>query len=107
MTTFSIIESSGFLHWTVALMGILSFLFVQVARVKDFSIKTWVNENLIAFMWSLFFLSLIVTLTHEFFASYQIHEALLTGYVGAHLVFSFTKEQKHKTNYNLKHPHKN
>jgi hypothetical protein len=90
-----------------AMVGIISLLLVRLFRVKGFSAQRWANENLIGFFWSLFFLSLVVLLTHEYYPAYSIHEAFLTGYSGTHIIFRFSKEPKRKTNYNLKKPHNN
>lgn len=105
MTTFSFIESCGLLHWAVALAGIVCLLLVRLIGVNEFSMRKWLNENLIAVIWSLFFLSLAVTLTHEYLPGYRLIEAFLTGFSGTYLICRLTKEPKQKKRYDLKKPH--
>jgi hypothetical protein len=107
MVALSHIESSGLFHWIAAIVGIICFLMVRLFRIKNFSAKMWVNENLIGSLWSLFFLSLTVLLTHEYYPAYSIHEAFLTGYSGTHLIFRMNKEPKPRKQYTLKKPHNN
>jgi ABC-type Mn2+/Zn2+ transport system permease subunit len=89
------------LHWAAALAGIISLLLIRVIKVKSFSWKVWVNDNLIGFIWSLFFLSLTVTLTAVYNPGYSLIEAYLTGYCGTHVILRLNKEPK-----NFDHPGK-
>ncbi len=107
MTTLSNLESSGLLHWAASLAGIICILMVRLFRIKNFSARKWVNENLIGTIWSLFILSLTVLLTHEYYPAFTIHEAFLAGYSGTHVIFRFNKEPQAKKHYNLKKPHNN
>jgi hypothetical protein len=96
-TLFDFLYDNQLLHWAAALAGIISLLLVRVFRVKGFSWKVWVHENLIGLIWSLFFLSLTVTLTAVYVDSYTLTEAFLTGYSGAHVIFRLNKEPKNHT----------
>ena len=107
MKTLSFIESCGMLHWAAAIAGIICLLLIRLIRVNEFSMRRWLNENLIGLIWSLFFLTLFVTLTHEYFPGYRIPEAFFTGFSGTYLIFRLLKEPKRKPPYNLKKPHTN
>lgn len=97
-TLFDLLYENQLIHWAAALAGIISLVLVRVFRVKSFSWKFWLNENLIGFIWSLFFLSLSVTLSALYNPGYTLIEAYLTGYCGAHVIFRLSKEPK---NHNL------
>jgi hypothetical protein len=87
------------IHWLIAVAGIFSLLFVRVWKVKTFSWRIWINDNLIGFIWSLFVISLTVTLTAAYNPGYTLVEAYLTGYCGTHVIFRLNKEPK-----NFVHP---
>lgn len=107
MTTFSFIESSGLLHWAAALAGIVCLLLVRLIHVNEFSMRKWLNENLIGVIWSLFFLSLIVTITHVYFPGYRFLEAFFTGFSGTYLIIRITREPKRKKTFKLRKPRNN
>lgn len=94
MTTFAFLESSGLFHWSAAFAGIICLLLVRLINVSEFSMRKWLNQNLIGVIWSLFFLSLIVTLTHTYFPSYGILEAFFSGFSGTYLIFRMIKIPK-------------
>ncbi len=104
MKTLTFLESCGLLHWAVAFIGIICLLLVRLIGVNEFSMRRWINENLIGVIWSLFFLTLAVTLTHEYFPKYRLLEAFFTGYAGTYLIFRLLKDPKRKS-HNLKKPH--
>ena len=93
-TLFDFLYENQLLHWAAAIAGILSLVLIRVFRVKGFSWKIWMNENLIALIWSLFFLSLSVSLTALYVPSYTLTEAFFSGYCGAHVIFRLNKEPK-------------
>jgi hypothetical protein len=96
------------IHWLIAVAGIISLLIVRIWSVKSFSWKVWVNDNLIGFIWSLFILSLTVTLSATYNPGYSLIEAYLTGYCGAHVIFRLNKEPKnHIYPGRFPHPPKN
>lgn len=94
-TLFDFLYENQLLHWIAAVAGIMSLVLVRVFRVKGFSMRVWVHENLIGFIWSLFFLSLAVTLTALYDPGYTLIEAFLTAYCGAHVIFRLNKEPKY------------
>lgn len=102
MKTLSIIESCGLLHWAAAFAGIFCLLLIRLIGINEFSMRRWLNENLIILIWSLFFLSLAVLLTYEYIPSYRIAEAFFTGFAGTYLILRLFKEPQKKSNYNLK-----
>ena len=105
MSTYSFYESCGLLHWAAAFAGIICLLLVRIIGVNEFSMRKWLNENLIGLIWSIFVLSLFVTLTHEYFPDYRIVEAFLTGFCGTYLISRLTREPRTRKPYNLKKPH--
>ena len=96
-TIFDFLYQNQLLHFAAALMGIISLVLVRVFRVKGFSMRIWAHENLIGFIWSLFFLSLTVSLTALYVPSYSLTEAFFSGYCGAHVIFRLNKEPKNYT----------
>jgi hypothetical protein len=93
-TIFDFLFQNQLLHWVAALAGIISLLLVRICKVKGFSMRYWVNENLIGLLWSLFFLSLTATMTAVYVPEYTLTEAFFTGYCGAHVIFRLNKEPK-------------
>ena len=93
-TLFDLLYENQLVHWLAALAGIVSLVVVRVLHVKDFSWKVWVRGNLIGLIWSLFVLSLSVTLTALYTPEYTLIEAFFTGYCGAHVIFRLNKEPK-------------
>ena len=104
-TTFDFLYHNQFFHWAAALTGIICLLLVRVMRVKNFTWKYWVNDNLIGFLLSLFILSLTVTLTALYVPSYTVTEAFLSGYCGAHVIFRLNKEPKYHVRPRVFHRH--
>jgi hypothetical protein len=100
-------EENGILHWIIAVLGIFSLVIVRLLKVKNFSIRYWVNENIIGFIWSVFILSLLVTLCHEYFDSFSHIEAFLSAYCGTHIIFRIHKKNGTPKKYFLKRPHTN
>jgi hypothetical protein len=88
------LDANYFLHWICAVLGIFSLLLIRLFRVKNFQWKIWFEENLIGLLWSLFFLSLVVTCSAQYTSGYTHLEAYFTGYCGAHVIFRLNKEPK-------------
>ena len=86
--------SIGLLHWIAAFCSILIFLYVRTLRVKNFTWKRWLHENLISAIWSVFILSIVVPMIYIYCPVVTIWDAALTGYVGTHWIFCGTKPQK-------------
>jgi ABC-type Mn2+/Zn2+ transport system permease subunit len=82
------------LHWLSAILGIISIVFVRLFRVRNFKWKRWFDENMYGLFWSLFFLSISVTMTAVYSHGYSHLEAYLTGYCGTHIIFRLNKEPK-------------
>ena len=99
---FVMLDQNGIFHWIVGVLGIFALVFVKLIKVKNFSMQRWVNENIIGFIWSVFILSLVVTLLHEYLPIYDHIEAFLTSYCGAHIIFRIHKKHDHTKKYNLK-----
>lgn len=101
------LEQNDILHWLFALAGIFSLITVRLMKVKDFSFKRLMEENVIPFIWSVFALSLLVCLWHDYQHSYTHLEAFLTSYCGTHFIFRLHKTPHKTKHYNLKKPHTN
>lgn len=100
MKTLAFIESCGLLHWAVAFAGIICLFLVRIIGVNEFSMRKWINENLIGVIWSLFILSLVITITHEYLPGFRLFEAFLAGFSGTYVILRIFKEPKPKK----KHP---
>lgn len=96
-TLFDFLYQNQLLHWIAALAGIITLLVIRVFRVKGFTWQYWFRDNLIGLLWSLFVLSLTVTMTALYVPGYSLTEAFLTGYCGAHVIFRLNKEPKIST----------
>jgi hypothetical protein len=77
------------LHWLSALVGLFTLIYVRLRGVKKFSLRIWLEENLIQFIWSLFVVSFFVPLLAIYLPAFTLVAAFFGGYSASHLVFKF------------------